>query len=582
MMKKTVVLSLAALAAMSLAACGGDTAETTTAAATTAAETEAPVTEAETEAETEAVSESENGQIDYAAVFAELSEENPMIVDEKNKVVHMLCDINGKYFTESTGHGIVFKDGGNKDISIFRGYADEVDFYHALEQLGAKPGNNLTMDDMDAGPGEGKTTEGDKIEAVVTWEGQSAPVPLEEVLNMSTGTPLDLRFSGNLENAEKYNSGCVVCLNSCCVGIVSNAANPTGTWNDKNAVFQADESVLPGDGEKIMVSFSLAGSGKTAEAASETEVTEEQIFVPVDWVAEVVADQVPGYEDAIIAEASWGPVDQNEPYQTAHIPGAIHIDTDSVEDYDKYNIFPFEVLSENLAGYGITADTPLIVYGDDPSAASRVVLAASYAGVKNVKLMNGNMSTWTDAGNETEEGIVEPVAAEAFGAEEAAHPEYLISCADVREKIDSDENFRLVSIRSTEEFEGLTSGYSYIDYAGEPKGAVWGHAGVDPYDMSDYVNEDGTFVDYETVVSYMDEAGVSQENETAFYCGTGWRACVPFLILKDNGWDNVEVYDGGWYEWLMNPDYPVQVGDPASEDCIYTTVDQLEPGKAAK
>ena len=228
-------------------------------------------------------------------------------------------------------------------------------------------------------------------------------------------------------------------------------------------------------------------AAETEETEAEENVTEEQIFVPVDWVAEVVADQIPGYEDAIIAEASWGPVDQNEPYQTAHIPGAIHIDTDSVEDYDKYNIFSFDILSENLAGYGITVDTPLIIYGDDPSAASRVVLAASYAGVKNVKLMNGNMSTWTDAGNETEEGIVEPVAAESFGAEEAAHPEYLISCADVREKIDSDDNFRLVSIRSTEEFEGLTSGYSYIDYAGEPKGAVWGHAGVNPYDMSERI-----------------------------------------------------------------------------------------------
>lgn len=35
-----------------------------------------------------------------------------------------------------------------------------------------------------------------------------------------------------------------------------------------------------------------------------------------------------------------------------------------------------------------------------------------------------------------------------------------------------------------------------------------------------------------------------------------------FLVLYENGYDNISVYDGGWYEWLMHDDYPVQVGDP--------------------
>ena len=64
--------------------------------------------------------------------------------------------------------------------------------------------------------------------------------------------------------------------------------------------------------------------------------------------------------------------------------------------------------------------------------------------------------------------------------------------------------------------------------------------------------------------------------------GTGWRATVPFLVLYENGYDNISVYDGGWYEWLMHDDYPVQVGDPASDDCVHTTVGELPTGKAAK
>ena len=64
--------------------------------------------------------------------------------------------------------------------------------------------------------------------------------------------------------------------------------------------------------------------------------------------------------------------------------------------------------------------------------------------------------------------------------------------------------------------------------------------------------------------------------------GTGWRATVPFLVLYENGYDNISVYDGGWYEWLMHDDYPVQVGDPASDECVHTTVGELSTGKAAK
>ena len=36
------------------------------------------------------------------------------------------------------------------------------------------------------------------------------------------------------------------------------------------------------------------------------------------------------------------------------------------------------------------------------------------------------------------------------------------------------------------------------------------------------------------------------------------------------------------YEWLMHDDYPVQVGDPASDECVHTTVGELSTGKAAK
>ena len=36
------------------------------------------------------------------------------------------------------------------------------------------------------------------------------------------------------------------------------------------------------------------------------------------------------------------------------------------------------------------------------------------------------------------------------------------------------------------------------------------------------------------------------------------------------------------YPQLLHDDYPVQVGDPASDECVHTTVGELSTGKAAK
>jgi uncharacterized protein YcfL len=36
-----------------------------------------------------------------------------MLVDKDKKEIRMETEVNGKYFTEATRHGVVFKDGSN-------------------------------------------------------------------------------------------------------------------------------------------------------------------------------------------------------------------------------------------------------------------------------------------------------------------------------------------------------------------------------------------------------------------------------------------------------------------------------------
>ena len=48
--------------------------------------------------------------------------------------VTMLVQINGRFLTDDTRHGIVFKDGSNGHKSLFMGYATPKAFYEAPER----------------------------------------------------------------------------------------------------------------------------------------------------------------------------------------------------------------------------------------------------------------------------------------------------------------------------------------------------------------------------------------------------------------------------------------------------------------
>lgn len=306
-------------------------------------------------------------------------------------------------------------------------------------------------------------------------------------------------------------------------------------------------------------------------------VPKRQVYVSPEWYKSASEGQQSGYEHVFLAEVAYGKTENDKAYNEAHIPGAYHINSDAVEyddcdpwpygdgkdDFglydekdvkpeDNFNIRSGKQLSEFLKRNGITKDTKVVLYGRSASDSSvtRVAFAMLYAGVEDVKVVDGGMQAWKAAGYDVETKVNEQKAGGdnySFGTTVPAHPEYILSAEDAKDKLQNDANFRLVSIRSTKEFEGEETGYGYIDYAGEPLGAVWGHN----TDDGSYV-ENGKVVGIDKVKSILAESDSSLDNELSFYCGTGWRATIPFLICYQNGVKNISVYDGGWWLWQLN------------------------------
>lgn len=256
--------------------------------------------------------------------------------------------------------------------------------------------------------------------------------------------------------------------------------------------------------------------------------------------------------DVKVFEASWGAGDG---YEEGHIPGAVHINTDEFEEEPIWNRKSDEDIEAAILANGITKDSTVIVYGPDATPAARIVVILQYAGVEDVRLLDGGYAAWVDAGYAVETGKVAKTPVQAFGATVPVNKDYIIDMDEAKAILASD-TANLISIRSWAEFIGETSGYSYIEPKGRIKGAVFGE------DTSSYRNVDGTMFNYELMQKSWMDKGIDEGDRNAFYCGTGWRASETLFYADLMGWENISLYDGGWYEWSSIEENPTEVGEP--------------------
>ncbi len=183
----------------------------------------------------------------------ELTKDNPLQVNKEEGTVTFLAQVNGKYFYEATRHAAVFADGSNGEKAVFRAFANHEDFYNAIMEIGAEAGENMTLENKDT-----TKVEGDAFDVTVNWTGADKAVTIDEAIIDSNNTPIDIRFGGNLANALDKKTGCLICLDSCPVGITSNAAYTYGAVeNTKEVEFMGNKDILPEDGTYVAITMEL-------------------------------------------------------------------------------------------------------------------------------------------------------------------------------------------------------------------------------------------------------------------------------------------------------------------------------------
>ena len=81
-----------------------------------------------------------------------------------------------------------------------------------------------------------------------------------------------------------------------------------------------------------------------------------------------------------------------------------------------------------------------------------------WAGVKDVRVLNGNLSTWMDANLPTETTVNTPKPESHFGVSIPANPSFDIETP--KEIIDAQQHgLKLISNRAWDEYIGKVSGY---------------------------------------------------------------------------------------------------------------------------
>jgi thiosulfate/3-mercaptopyruvate sulfurtransferase len=184
-----------------------------------------------------------------------------------------------------------------------------------------------------------------------------------------------------------------------------------------------------------------------------------------------------------------------------------------------------------------------------------------YAGVKDVRILNGGFQSWLDAGYGISYEDKKKKQIKEFGVSIPAHPELAVDTPQAKEILRSDDA-ELVCVRSRAEYIGEVSGYNYIEAKGRIPGAVFADCGSDAYHMENYRNLDLTTREYSEITEIWTKSGITSDKHLAFYCGTGWRGSEAWFNAWLMGWPRVSVYDGGWFEWSNDPNNPYETGMP--------------------
>ena len=243
------------------------------------------------------------------------------------------------------------------------------------------------------------------------------------------------------------------------------------------------------------------------------------------------------------------PIDTHARYLAKHIPGAIFFDIEEFSDRSTPlpHMLPApEAFSERMSALGVGDQMSIVIYEQGGVfSAPRAWWMLRTFGARDVRVLDGGLHAWVEAGLPTEAGRVGRAPA-TFRAR--LDGDAVKDFADIRQMIAEHE--QVLDARSSGRFTGVLP---------EPRpGISSGHMpGAINTPFTDLV-EDGRLKPAEKLRDYFTAKGVNMEQPITTTCGSGVTAAVVALGLEIAGAKHVSLYDGSWSDYAQQPEAVIE------------------------
>lgn len=235
-------------------------------------------------------------------------------------------------------------------------------------------------------------------------------------------------------------------------------------------------------------------------------------------------------------------------YEAGHIPGAVWINANEwqAKSLVPSNLRDAAVWSVLLGKAGIGNSTWVVVYADDPRASARIWWLCRYAGVKDVRILDGGWKAWQAAKLLVSK---DPVTVQPQGFKAQLQGDRLITIERLKEVIAKNE-VQVVDARSAGEFSGAQK---MAERAGRIPAARH-------LEWKELLTPEGKFKSTGEIVKLLAARGITRDKPAVTYCQSGGRASVNAFALELAGYPQVLNYYCSWQEWAADKEAPIESG----------------------
>ncbi|UDY24890.1 sulfurtransferase [Nocardioides sp. Kera G14] len=267
------------------------------------------------------------------------------------------------------------------------------------------------------------------------------------------------------------------------------------------------------------------------------------VLITAAELAEALASPTP----PVVLDVRWklgGPPGHGD-YLTGHIPGAVYVPlewelaTQGKPEDGRHPLPSVETLQEAARRWGVDDGDLVVAYDANGClAAARLWWLLRWAGVADVRLLDGGLDAWTTEGYELTTDDVTPAVGDV-----TLTPGHLpVLPLDEVERYDG----VLLDARAPERYRGESEP---IDpKAGHIPGALNAPTGAN-------LTADGHFLPADVLKAHFGTLGVDGRRPVAAYCGSGVTAAHEVAALAIAGIE-ASLYPGSWSQW-SNLDRPV-------------------------